>query len=151
VRVLNHRLEVICTHVTQPMGKFSTLAEHLAAEKINSVERGTDWLLGKVRYIGPHTRQWSLGLVAARGIEAVRVLQGLISLANKHPSDAIEQACQIAHSYREYRLATIRQLIQRAAPKQEEFDFITEHPLIRNLSVYADLVHVDFRKENLAQ
>ncbi|NJN70833.1 MAG: IS21 family transposase [Nitrospira sp.] len=39
VRVLNDRMEVICTHVIQPMGKFSTLPEHIASEKISPVER----------------------------------------------------------------------------------------------------------------
>ena len=132
-------------------GRFSTLLEHIASEKISPVERGTEWLLSKVRYIGPHTRQWSLGLVASRGIEAVRVLHGLMNLSNKHASHEIERACEIAHSYQEYRLATIRKLIQHTAPKQEEFEFLKEHPIIRNLSDYGDMVRVDFRKETMIQ
>ncbi len=147
VRVLNNRLEVICTHVRQPKGKFSTLPEHIASEKISPVERGAEWLLQKVGYVGPHTRQWSRGLVAARGIEAVRVLHGLLNLTNKHPSKAIERACETAHSYQEYRLATIRKLIKHSAPNQEEFEFLAEHPIIRNLSDYGDIIRIDFNKE----
>ena len=112
VRVLSDRLEVICTHVRQPHGKFSTLPEHIASEKISPVERGTEWLLQKVSYVGPHTRRWSLELVATRGIEAVRVLHGLLNLTKKHSSAAIEQACETACSYQEFRLATIRKLTQ---------------------------------------
>jgi hypothetical protein len=151
VRILNDRMEVVCTQAAQPPGKFSTLAEHIASEKISPVERGADWLLGRVRRIGPHTRQWSLGLVASRGIQAVRVLHGLMNLSHKHPSDDIERACEIAHSYQEYRLETIRKLIRHAAPKQEEFEFLQEHPIIRNLSDYGDVVRVDFRKETMSQ
>jgi transposase len=151
VRVLNDRLEVICTHVTQPKGKFSTLSEHIASEKINAVERGTDWLLQKVSYVGPNTRKWALALVANRGIEAVRVLQGLLSLTNKHPSSAVEKACETAESYQEYRLATIRKLIQHSAPKQEEFEFLEQHPIIRNLSDYGDIIRVDFTQRKVAQ
>lgn len=151
VRVLNDRMEVICTHATCAKGKFSTLPEHLASEKISPVERGAEWLLEKVSYVGPHTRSWSHGLVATRGIEAIRVLQGLLSLAHKHPSGAIERACETAHSYGEYRLATIRKLIQHAAGKQREFDFLQEHPLIRNLSDYGDVVRVNFSKETTRQ
>jgi len=150
VRVLNDRLEVICTHAKQPEGKFSTHREHIAAEKISPVERGTDWLLKKVSLIGPHTREWSLGLIATRGVPAVRVLHGLLNLSHKHPSKSIEQACQTAHSYGEYRLASIRKLIEHAAPKQEAFEFLEEHPLIRNLSEYGDVVRVNFRKEALS-
>lgn len=146
VRVLNDRMEVICTHVTQPLGKFSTLAEHIASEKISPVERGTEWLLGQVSHVGPHTRSWSHGLVAARGIEAVRVLHGLLNLAGKHRSEVLEKACETAHSYGEYRLATLRKLIEHTAGKQTEFDFLAEHPIIRNLSDYGDIVRVNFRK-----
>lgn len=42
---------------------------------------------------------------------------------------------------------TLRALIKRSAPKQEAFEFLEEHPLIRNLSEYADIIRVDFRKE----
>jgi transposase len=144
VRVLNDRLDIICTHATQPLGKFSTLPEHIASEKISPVERGAEWLLQKVSYVGPHTRNWALALVATRGIEAVRVLHGLLNLTNKHPSDVVEKACETAHSYQAYRLATIRKLIQHSAPKQEEFEFLEQHPIIRNLSDYGDIIRVDF-------
>lgn len=85
--------------------------------------------------------------MATRGIEAVRVLHGLLNLTHKHPSESIERACETAHSYGEYRLKTLRQLIQHTAPKQEAFEFLSEHPLIRNLSHYGQFVRVDFRKE----
>jgi len=85
--------------------------------------------------------------VAARGIEAVRVLHGLLNLTNKHPCAVIEKACETAPSYQAYRLATIRQLIKHSAPKQEEFEFLAEHPLIRNLSDYGDILRIDFNKE----
>ena len=49
VRILNRRFEQIAVHCRQEPGKFSTLHEHLAGEKINSVERGAAYLLGKVR------------------------------------------------------------------------------------------------------
>jgi len=151
VRIFDQRMQPICAHATQPHGKFSTLSEHIASEKISPVERGAEWLLEKVSYVGPNTRRWSRGLVARRGVEAVRVLHGLLNLVKKHPSAVIEEACGTAASYEEYRLATIRKLIERAGPRQEEFEFLTEHPLIRNLSDYGDVVRVNFRKEAATQ
>ena len=71
----------------------------------------------------------------------------LLNLTNKHPSEAIERACETAHSYQVYRLATIRKLIKHSAPKQEEFEFLAEHPIIRNLSDYGDIIRIDFNKE----
>jgi transposase len=151
VRIFDQRMQPICAHATQPRGKFSTLPEHIASEKISPVERGAEWLLEKVSYIGPNTRKWSRGLVARRGVEAVRVLHGLLNLAKKHPSAVIEEACGTAASYEAYRLATIRKLMQRGGPRQEEFEFLAEHPLIRNLSDYGDVVRVNLRKEATTQ
>jgi len=147
VRVLNDRMKVICTHATQAQGKFSTLPDHIASEKISPVERGAEWLLQKVSYVGPHTRAWCRGLMAARGIQAVRVLHGLLNMTGKHPSAAIERACEIAHSYGEYRLETLRKLIKHHAPPQQSFEFLDDHPIIRNLSDYGDVVRVHFGKE----
>lgn len=149
VRIFNERMETICVHATQHPGKFSTKREHIASEKISPVERGTEWLLGKVSVIGPKTRDWAYGCVASRGVESVRVLHGLLNLGNKHSSSLIERACDIAHANQCYRLASLRKLIQHAGAKQRQFDFTDEHPIIRNLSEYGNIVRVDFRKEAL--
>jgi hypothetical protein len=86
-------------------------------------------------------------VVAARGIEAVRVLMGLLSLAERHPVAAIERACGIASDYGAYHLRTVRALIARDAPKQEALSFMSEHPMIRPLSEYDRLVHDAFQQE----
>jgi len=149
VRIFNDRMEEISIHARQAQGKFSTLREHIASEKISPVERGADWLLQQVGYIGPKTRNWSRGLMATRGVEGIRVLHGLLNLIDKHPSAVIEQACDTAHANQSYHLATIRKLIEHSSSKQEQFEFLVEHPIIRNLSEYGEIVRVDFRKEAL--
>jgi len=68
-----------------------------------------------------------------------------LHLAGRHPSDQLDKACDIALSYGAYRLRTIRTLLQRAGPRQESF--LDEHPIIRDLSDYARLVHDAFQKE----
>ena len=75
------------------------------------------------------------------------MLNGLLSLTNKHRSHEIEKACETAHSYQAYGLTTLRKLIKHSAPKQEELEFIDEHPIIRNLSDYANIIRVDFQKD----
>lgn len=148
VRIYDEQMKPICTHAAKPPGAFSTLAEHLASQKINSIERGVDWLLNRTRRIGPKTYAWSLGCVAARGIQATRVLQGLLHFPSKYRSHQIEAACDLAQANACYRLKSIRRLIDQTAPKQQEFPFLDEHPLIRNLSVYAGIVSVNFHKEH---
>jgi transposase len=140
VRVFNQKLEQIAVHLQREAGRFSTLDEHIVGEKINAVERGSAWLLGQIRRIGEHSRRWAESMLAERGIEGVRVLQGLLSLTQKHRCDAIERACEIALSHGAYRLRTIRDLIGRDTPKQMQLDFTEEHELIRPLVEYDRLL-----------
>jgi transposase len=149
VRLFNRQMEQIAVHVRQEPGRFSTLTEHIVSQKISSVERGAAWMLERTRStIGPHAAGWAEAVIDARGIEGVRVLQGLLSLAKKHSAVDLEQACEIAHSYASYRLRTIRSLLERQAPKQESLPFLETHPLIRDLADYSRIVHDAVQKEH---
>jgi hypothetical protein len=139
VRIFNHRFEQIAIHAKQPPGKFSTHASHIATEKINGIERGAAWLLQKAGHIGPHAEAWAAAMLERRGVEGVRVLQGLSALAARHGALTIDAACEVAHSYSAYRLRIIRQLVKRRSPQQVEF--LSEHPLIRNLADYSAVAH----------
>jgi hypothetical protein len=146
VRIFNSRLEQIAVHVRQEPGRFSTQDRHIAEQKRSGVERGAVHLLGRARQIGEHTARWAEAMIQARGVEGVRVLYGLLSLANRHEANRIERACEVAFSHGAYRLKTIRQLLKRDAPEQETFDFLGEHPIIRPLSEYGKLVSTSFQR-----
>ena len=147
VRVFNHRLEQIAVHAQREAGRFSTQSNHIDSKKISAVERGTTWLLKKAALIGPQADQWAQALVQERGIEGVRVLVGLLALAKTHPSGVIEEACEKALSHGAFRLRVIRELIKRGGGKQEQFEFIQEHPIIRDISEYGQLVRASLRGE----
>jgi hypothetical protein len=109
--------------------------------KISGLERGAQWLLSRVSCVGEHTRRWSEAMLNARGIEGTRVLQGLAALTKKHSTTTIESACEIALSYGEFRLRAIRQLLaRRPEATQPALPFLEEHPLIRPLADYAQIV-----------
>jgi hypothetical protein len=146
VRIFNLKMEQIAMHAKREPGRFSTNERHIASEKITGVERGTTWLLQRVRLIGPQATRWAEAMLQERGVEGVRVLQGLLSLTKRHRSEQLEHACELAYSYGAYRLRTLRQLIDRDLPKQQEFAFMDEHPLIRPLSEYRQFVHDAFQK-----
>ncbi len=141
VRIFNHRFEQITLHARQEPGGFSTHPEHIASEKITGVERGAEWLLKKVRCVGPETTRWGESMLAHRGIEGVRVLQGLLSLTKKHRSEDLEAACAAAWRHQAYQLRTVRKLLERQTSQQQVFEFLDEHPLIRSLSEYGQFVH----------
>lgn len=140
VRIFNDQMQAIALHVRHTQGRFSTLDEHLAREKISGLERGAAYLLSKACLIGPHTRQWAEAMLDARGIEGTRVLLGLLSLTKRHTTAALENACEIALSHGAFRLRTIRALLKRHEGKQQTFAFLEEHPIIRPLEDYARVV-----------
>ena len=140
VRVFNCQMEQIAIHAQAEPGRFQTMSEHIHSKKISSVERGAIWLLRRVELIGPSAEAWAKAMLTARGIQGVRVLVGLKSLVHQYPAEVIDQACQTALTHGAFRLRTIRELIKHGGSKQDEFAFIDEHPIIRNMSDYGAIV-----------
>lgn len=140
VRVFDQRMQQIALHAKSEPGRFRTNPEHIAPEKISGVEKGTTYLLRKVSVFGPHAEAWSQSMLQTRGIPGVRVLVGLLSLGERHPWSAVDEACAIAQTHGAYRLRVIRELIKRGGVRQEQFEFMEEHPIIRRLSDYGDWV-----------
>jgi len=147
VWIFDDQMRPITEHLRAEPGRFSTHPQHISSRKISGVERGAAWMLNRVRLVGPHSSRWAEAMLARRGIEGVRVLQGLMSMTYRHPADSVEKACEIAHSHGAYRLRDVRLVIKRQATKQEEFEFAKEHPIIRSMSEYGELVHNSFMKE----
>jgi transposase len=140
VRVFNDRMQQIAIHAKHDHGRYSTDAIHLDPTKINGLERGIAHLLGKTRSIGVHAHDWAEAVVAARGIEGHRVVQGLLSLTKKHTCAELERACDTALANQCYRLRSLRQLIARQTDRQQPLEFLAEHPIIRPLEDYAAVV-----------
>ncbi|MGE0536462.1 MAG: IS21 family transposase [Pirellulales bacterium] len=120
VRVFNLRMQEIALHARHEQGRFSTQGAHIAREKISGLEQGAALLLKRVK--------------------GTRPLMGLISLTKKHDYEALEKACETAHSHGAFRLRVLRALLKRSAPKQQSLPLLDEHPLIRPLDDYAAIV-----------
>jgi len=145
VRIFNCRMEQIIVHAQVEPGKYQTLQEHIHPQKRSKIEKGTVWLLRKASLIGTNADKWAQAMLEARGIPGIRVLVGLLNLVNKHDANSIDEACEIALTHNAFRLKTIRQLIQRGGPKQQELEFIDEHPIIRSMSDYEAIVKRSIR------
>jgi hypothetical protein len=140
VRILNHRFEQIALHCRQQPGKFSTLHEHLASEKINSVERGAEHLLKKIRLLGTHAARWAEATLEEHGVRGMRILQGLLALSRKYEAGAIDDACDRAWRSRGFRYRIVKHLLERRSATQQTLEFLEAHPLIRPISDYAEFV-----------
>jgi len=140
VRIYNERFQQIAVHVRVSPGKFHTDRSHLADAKISSVERGVEYMLARARRLGDDAGRWATQMIAVRGIEGVRVLQGFLSLAKKYPANIVNQAGNHALDACCFRLRPVRQLCKRYAENQKELSFDDDHPIIRPLSEYQNLL-----------
>jgi len=143
VRIFNLRLEQIILHAKTEPGRFQTHPEHIHERKRCGIERGANWLLEKAYRIGGNAEQWGQALLTNRGVEGTRTLMGLLSLTKHYSHRQIDRACQIALSHEAFRLRTIRQILKRGGGPQQTFEFIDEHPLIRNLSDYQEVLDMN--------
>lgn len=141
VRILDHRMQEIALHCYQEPGRFSTQAEHIDPRKTNPIERGAEYLLKKVRFLGPHATQWAEGALEDRGISAVRTIQGLLSLCQKYESSQIDRACDTAWRSKAFSYRVIKKLLEKEAVAiQQTMEFMDDHPVIRSTSEYGDFV-----------
>jgi hypothetical protein len=154
VRIFDVRMNSIAVHAQLPPGKFSTQVRHIAPEKISSVERGKEWLLEQVHLIGPQAQAWAQQMLRDRGVAGVRVLMGLMSLSHRCSPVEVDAACQVALEHGAYRLRNLRRLIilrreGQTIPRQINFEFIQEHPIIRPVKYYQQLVQGKLAQQEL--
>ncbi len=141
VRVFNKKFEQVAFHPRIEPGKYSTHPQHIASQKINGVERGIAYHLRKISCLGPHATRWSQAMLEQRGIPGARVLQGVLSLTRKYPSDEIEAACETAWRHQVFHLKSLKRLIGKQVPQQQLIEFTEDHWLIRSPQEYAQFVH----------
>lgn len=149
VRLFNEKWEQLAVHARTEPGRFRTDSKHIPKKRVSCIERGANVLLKELAIVGNAVKDWSEAMLQARGVEGIRVLQGLKALASKHDATAINAACETAFSYGALRLRTIRQLLKTSseAKPQKQFEFLEEHPVIRPLSDYSLESLTQFRKD----
>jgi len=149
VRLFNDKWEQVAVHARAEPGRFRTDSNHIPKKRVSCIERGANVLLKQLAIVGTSVKDWSEAMLQARGVEGIRVLQGLKALASKHDATALNRACETAMTYGALRLKSIRTLLKSTSEvkQQEQFDFLEEHPVIRPLSDYSLESLSQFRKD----
>ncbi len=92
-------------------------------------------LLGQCARVGPALRQWADAALAARGVRAIRLLQGVLRLTRTHPRERLLAAVEVALTHQHFRYQTIRRLTE-AAPVVPRPPLVTDDPAIRPMTQY---------------
>jgi len=138
VRIFNLRMEPLVTHVRLEPGRFSP-SQTDGRGRHSGVERTAEHWCGRAEQIGPWCGEWAQRVRAARGVEAVRVLMGLVALAKRTGRPALDNACALAVNAGALRLRDLRRLVEQG-PQPQQVTFLDQHPLIRDLGEYGTVV-----------
>ena len=135
VKIFNQHWKVLANHVRVESGQRSTDFTHIPPEKISGIERGEAWQLRKAGKIGPDAKAWAEAMLKIRGLEGIRVLQGLINLPQNYSATQINKGCKYALNSECFRLREVKEFIKQTKV-QQNFEFLDEHHLIRDISSY---------------
>jgi hypothetical protein len=86
-------------------------------------------------------------MYAQQGQAAVRRIQGVLSLAKKHGTAAVDDACAAALEVEVYNYRFVRRYLERKGPAPLTLRQVD--PLIRQLSLYRDVI--ESRTESQSQ
>ena len=132
VRVFQ-RDTLVAVHAKVAPGLFAPRAGE--AEASTRQQAYVHRLLGQCDRVGPALRQWADAAITARGVRAIRLIQGVLSLTRRHPRERVLHAVAQAHTHHLFRYRLVRRLVE-AAPPAPAPTLIADDPAIRPMTQY---------------
>ena len=82
-------------------------------------------------------RSWAEQAHAERGVRAIRLIQGALTLTRTHPKERVLRAARLAAEHRLFRMKPLRRLAEQGQTEPTERRLIEEHPAIRPMTQYS--------------
>jgi transposase len=106
------------------------------AEASTRQQAFVDRLLAQCERVGPAMKHWADAALQRRGVRAIRLIQGVLSLTRRYPRERVLAAVERAHATHQFRYQTIRRLTE-LAPRAPLAPLITDDPAIRPMTQYS--------------
>ena len=124
---------LVMVHARVAAGVFAPRAGE--AEASTRQQAYVDRLVGQCARVGPALQQWADAALAARGVRAIRLIQGVLGLTRRDPRERVLAAVTEAHTHQHFRYQTIRQLVERT-PVRPTPALAIDDPAIRPMTQY---------------
>lgn len=124
---------LVAVHARVAAGLFAPRAGE--ADASTRQQAFVDRLVGQCERVGPAFKQWADAALAARGVRAIRLIQGVLGLTRTHPRERVLAAVAEAHTRHHFRYQTIRQLVERT-PARPAPALRNHDPAIRPMTQY---------------
>lgn len=98
--------ELVATHDRRGTGQYSTIDEHLPAERVAQRHRDAGFWVARARRMGPDVEALANEIIALGGpINPIRQVMAIVGLLERHPSDRANNAARRARHFgiRKYR------------------------------------------------
>jgi transposase len=134
VRVF-HGEEPVAVHARVRPGDFARRAGE-SNEPTSSQRAYVAKLLANCSRVGPELHQWAEAAYVERGVRALRLIQGALSLLRKHAKQAVLDAAKKALAYRLFRYKDLRRLTEQADSVPAQRSLLDVHEAIRPMNEY---------------
>jgi transposase len=130
-----HGDTLIASHPRIAPGHYAPEAGQKA---VTSSQRAfTAKLLGRCERVGPPLRAWADKACEARGVRALRLIQGVLGLTRKHSRESVLWAADKALEHALFRYQDFKRLVERGgAGAPDQLPLLSEHPDIRSMDAY---------------
>jgi transposase len=126
--------QLLREHLHQPRGTHRILAEDRQQKTPFTIQQ----LLRRAENASDRIGVLSKTMYAQQGQPAVRRIQGVLALAKKHGTAAVDDACAAAIEVEVYDYRFVRRYLERKTPAPLTLRQVD--PLIRQLSLYRDVI-----------
>lgn len=133
VRIFDHKMQPVASHTRIEPGNFSRVLGVGGCHE--SVVQSVRYYRNRVIAMGEHCLHWADAVIAKDQDTAMRRLQGLLKLQDKHTRAQLNEAARKALIHGHYTLKDLRRWLTHPQ-EQETFAFLGEHELIRNPQTY---------------
>ena len=134
VRVYHNHVQV-AVHTRVGAGQYASRPGRAKAETSSQKAFATH-LLARCEKIGMDLRRWAEQAFEERGVRALRLIQGVLSLTRQHPRECVLAAARTATTHRLFRYKDLRRLAEQRTTGPVQRRLLFEHPAIRPMTAY---------------
>lgn len=127
---------LVAVHVRVPAGIYAPTPGGGGADPTTRQRAFVERLLGRCGQVGPPLRQWAEAAITARGVRAIRLIQGVLGLTRTHPRERVLHAATVALTHSRFRYKELARLAAGDGPPEPSRPLVADDPAIRPLTEY---------------
>lgn len=127
---------LVTVHARVPAGLYAPTPGGGGLDPTTRQRAFVERLLGRCGQVGPPLRQWAEAAITARGVRAIRLIQGVLGLTRKHPRERVLHAATVALTHSRFRYKELARLAAGDGPPEPSRPLVADDPAIRPLTEY---------------